>query len=94
MQFNHWPIGRCDGGESVIVQLVGHATNVKLLDHVNYERYRTGKQHRYYGGRADRPVSKITVPHRGDWHVVADMQGLPSRQADIGIEVVTDDNRR
>jgi hypothetical protein len=49
--------------------------NVRLLDDVNFYAYRSGRQHRYYGGRATRSPVTIPVPHSGRWHVVVDLGG-------------------
>ena len=87
MRFNHWHLGHRDGGDVVVVKLSGNAANVRLLDSSNFQSYRAGRRHKYYGGLITRSPSEIPVPRSGIWHVVADMQGLRG-QPRIGIQVV------
>ena len=87
MRFNHWNLGHRDGGDVVVVDLSGNAANVRLLDSSNFQSYRAGRRHRYYGGLITRSPAEIPIPRSGTWHVVADLQGLPG-QPRIGIRVV------
>jgi hypothetical protein len=64
----------CAGGETVRVDLDGQA-NVSLLDESNYQQYRRGGRHRYYGGLAKKTPVLLTVPSPGRWHVVVDLGG-------------------
>lgn len=47
--------------------------NVRLLDPHNYQLYKSGKQHRYYGGLVKQVPAKLSVPKAGHWHVVVDL---------------------
>ena len=49
--------------------------NVRLLDNINYNYYRQGKQHTYYGGLARVSPTRITPPRYGHWHLVIDLGG-------------------
>lgn len=49
--------------------------NVRLLDSMNFSRYKNGAQHRYHGGLAKRSPIRITAPCAGHWHVVIDLGG-------------------
>lgn len=49
--------------------------NVRLLDNSNVTLYKSGKQHRYYGGLAKTSPITIAAPHAGHWHVVIDLGG-------------------
>ena len=87
MRFNHWNIGHREGGDVVVVNLSGNAANVRLLDSSNFQSYKAGRRHSYYGGLINRSPAEIPIPRSGTWHVVADMQGLRG-QPRIGVQVV------
>lgn len=74
--FTHYDLGHQQRGNVVEVTLSGSAANVRLLDGSNFQSYRSGRQHRYYGGLMERSPAHIPVPHSGHWHLVVDMQGL------------------
>ena len=76
MQFVQHDLGYCQGGEIVEVTLNGNAANVRLMDSANFASYRNGRQHRYYGGLAQRSPVRLQVPYAGHWYVTVDMQGL------------------
>lgn len=58
------------------VTLNGNAANVRLLDSSNFQSYKSGRRHSYYGGLITKSPSRIPVPRGGNWHVAVDMQGL------------------
>ena len=58
------------------VTLRGSAANVRLMDNTNFNNYKAGRQHRYFGGLAKSSPVRLQVPHAGTWHVTVDMQGL------------------
>lgn len=60
--------------DAVEVQLDKQA-NVRLLDGNNYQRYRAGQQHTFYGGLAKASPLVLRPPHSGHWHVVVDLGG-------------------
>lgn len=66
-------------GQAVVVEL-DRAANVKVMDGSNYERYRRGDAHRFYGGHARRSPVAIRPPS-GRWHVVIDLAGGGGRLA-------------
>jgi hypothetical protein len=76
MQFNYYELGYLKGGETVEVTLSGSAANVRLMDSSNYQSFKSGRQHRYYGGLMTRSPARIPVPTSGHWYVTVDMQGL------------------
>lgn len=76
MKYNCYQIGHQQRGNVVEVSLSGSAANVRLLDSTNYQSYRSGRKHRFYGGLVKRSPSRIPIPHSGTWYVVVDMQGL------------------
>lgn len=78
MQFIHHDLGNLQGGEIVEVTLSAQA-NVKLLDQSNFQSYRSGRRHHYYGGRATKSPTRIQVPRSGHWHVAIDLGGYSGR---------------
>lgn len=76
MKFTHYDMGNLEKGKIVQVTLKGSAANVRLMDTTNFQNYRAGRKHRYYGGRVTRSPYKISVPHSGRWHITIDMAGL------------------
>ena len=76
MKYNYHQYNNLQRGDVVEVTLSGSAANVRLLDSTNYQNYRSGRRHRYYGGLAKRSPLRIPIPHSGTWYVVVDMQGL------------------
>ena len=77
MQFTHYDLGQRNGGEIVEVTMSGNAANVRLLDASNFQSYRAGRNHRYYGGHATRSPVRLQIPSSGHWHVVVDLGGYP-----------------
>ncbi len=75
MRFQHYDLGHLERGQIVQVTMSGKAANVRLMDSSNFSSYRSGRQHRYYGGHATRSPVRIPVPHSGHWHVTIDLGG-------------------
>jgi hypothetical protein len=46
------------------------------MDSSNYQSYKNGRNHRYYGGLVTKSPFHIQVPSSGRWYVTVDMQGL------------------
>jgi hypothetical protein len=76
MKFHHYDLGYLSGGETVVITLSGNAANVRLMDSSDFNNYKSGRSHHYYGGLAERSPVRLRVPHSGNWHVTIDMQGL------------------
>jgi hypothetical protein len=76
MKFNQYDLGHLDRGQTVEITLSGSAANVRLMNSSNLSAYKSGRQHRYYGGLMKRSPAHITVPRSGHWYVTVDMQGL------------------
>lgn len=49
MNFSYYGLGHLDKGQIVEVQLAA-AANIRLMDSSNYNSYKNGRRHRYYGG--------------------------------------------
>ncbi len=76
MKFQVYDLHQYSRGECVQVTLRGNAANVRLMDSSNYNSYRNGRNHRYYGGLVTRSPIVLTVPNSGHWYVTVDMAGL------------------
>ena len=76
VKFIHSDCGHMNRGDVVEIVLSGSAANVRLLDDMNFNRYRNGQQHQYKGGLARQSPARLVVPNAGRWHAVVDMQGL------------------
>lgn len=76
MQFIQTDLGNRRGGEIVQVTLQGKAANVLLLDSSNFQAFKAGRRHRYYGGLAKRSPVNLAIPRSGHWYVVVHMSGL------------------
>lgn len=73
MKYLHYPI-TASAGNTVVVSLDSQA-NVRLLDPINYSRYRRGERHEFYGGLARVSPFPLRVPRTGEWHVAIDLGG-------------------
>ncbi|WP_026706565.1 DUF1883 domain-containing protein [Flavobacterium soli] len=76
MNFTHYDLGRKERGQIVEITLSGSAANVRLMDSSNFQNYKNGRQHRYFGGLAKQSPVRLSIPSTGSWHVTVDMQGL------------------
>ncbi len=76
MNFTHYDLGSKQRGQIVEVTLSGSAANVRLMDSSNFQSYRNGRNHKYYGGLITRSPARLAIPNSGNWHVAVDMQGL------------------
>jgi hypothetical protein len=88
MNFTHYDLGPMNGGETVEVTLAGNSANVRLLDRTNFQRYRSGQQHHYFGGHARQSPYLVQVPSAGHWHIVIDLGGYRGR-VKTGIRVLS-----
>lgn len=75
MRFTHYDLGHKSGGEVVEVTLSGNAANVRLMNSLNFQSYRSGRKHRYYGGHAIKSPVRLQIPHSDHWHVTVDLGG-------------------
>lgn len=76
MKFVHHELGQCKSGEIVEITLSGSAANVLLMDSSNFQSYRNGREHRYFGGLATKSPVHLQIPRSGNWHIAVDMRGL------------------
>ncbi len=79
MNFRHYNLGYRKAGEIVQVNLSGNAANVRLMDSLNFQKYRSGRRHQCYGGQARKSPVRIPIPRSGHWHVAIDLGGYAGR---------------
>jgi hypothetical protein len=46
------------------------------MDTSNYNSYKSGRRHTYYGGLITKSPTVLGVPNTGQWYVTVDLQGL------------------
>ncbi len=76
MNFVQHDLGQQKRGSAAVVTLNGNAANVRLMDSSNFNAYKNGRQHRYYGGLVRQSPHRITIPQDGHWYVAVDLQGM------------------
>jgi Domain of unknown function (DUF1883) len=85
MDFLHHEVVLNDLNE-VRVDLIGTEANIKVMDDFNFQQYRSGGRHRYYGGHYRQSPAIIQPPTSGRWHVAIDLGGFAGRlQAKVSI---------
>jgi hypothetical protein len=73
MNFLHYEL---DVGPNNTIQVtLDKQANVRLLDDHNFQKYRSGQQHNYYGGLAKASPVNLKAPNEGHWHLVIDLGG-------------------
>lgn len=75
MKYLHYEFN-ADSYDVIQVRLDKQA-NVRLMDSVNFYKFRRGQQYRYYGGSARVSPVNLRPPHQGHWHVIIDLGGYP-----------------
>lgn len=75
MKFTHYDLHNRSAGEIVEVTLSGHSANVRLMDASNFQKYRSGRSHRYIGGQATHSPVRLEIPRSGHWHLAVDLGG-------------------
>ncbi len=78
MQFIKHDLGQRTSGEMVEVTL-SRAANVRLMDSSNFQNYRNGRRHRYYGGHVKHSPFRLKIPTSGRWYVAVDLGGYSGR---------------
>lgn len=76
MNYTVYDLHQCGRGEQIQIMLQGNAANVRLMDNSNYNNYKNGRKHSYYGGLVKRSPITLSIPRNGHWYVTIDMSGL------------------
>ena len=73
MNFLHYDF-QLSSSDSVRVALDKQAI-VRLLDDMNFSKYKRGQRHTHHGGLAKQSPIYLQPPCAGHWHVVIDLGG-------------------
>lgn len=79
MKFQQYDLGHQKRGNVVEVTLSGSAANVRLLDRSNLNKYKSNRNHKYYGGCITKSPARLTIPRTDTWYVTVDLQGIRGR---------------
>ena len=64
------------GPESIIQVNITQPAYVRLMDEVNFQKYKMKKRYTFTGGYASTPKVDLRPNQRAEWHVVVDLEGL------------------
>lgn len=70
MNYLHFAVGHVSAGTGVTVKLTGCESDVFLVDHSNYSRFRSGQDFKYVGGHYNQSPVHLRVPTSGDWTAI------------------------
>jgi hypothetical protein len=73
MQFLHQREYLHDG--DIVVVDCSHRCNVRLMSDSDFQSYRRGGRHHYFGGHYERLPARIAVPSNGYWNITLDLGG-------------------
>jgi hypothetical protein len=73
MNFLHYDLQL--GSNDIVEVTLDRQANVRLLDDVNFSKYKKGERHEYYGGLAKKSPVRLKPPSSGHWHLVIDLGG-------------------
>ena len=74
--YQFYDLGKLKGGETVEIKMIGNSANVRLMNEKNYRNYTVGQSYKFVGGLATQSPVRLSIPEKGHWFVVVDMQGL------------------
>lgn len=75
MQFIHYQV---NAGPLNIIQVnIDRDAYVRLMDDLNFGRYRKGKPYSCEGGLTVNPFVQFRVTEKKLWHIVVDLNGQP-----------------
>jgi hypothetical protein len=73
MKFLHYEFNL--GSDDAVEVRLDKQANVRMLDGSNFEQFRCGQPHTFFGGLATVSPVLLRPPHAGHWHVVIDLGG-------------------
>jgi len=73
MKFLHYEFNL--GSDDAVEVRLDKQANVRMLDGLNFEQFRCGQPHAFFGGLATVSPVLLRPPHAGHWHVVIDLGG-------------------
>ncbi len=74
MTFLHYVVNA--GPDRIIQVKINRNANVRLMDELNYAKYRLKKPYSFTGGLYNSPGVDMRPPAQGSWHIVIDLEGL------------------
>ncbi|CAI1006833.1 MULTISPECIES: DUF1883 domain-containing protein [Enterobacterales] len=75
MNFQHYSLNHRHKGDVVEISLQGNAANIRVMDDINFHRYKSRQRYQYLGGLATKSLTRIQIPNEGNWHVAVDLEG-------------------
>ena len=76
MNYLHYTVRA--GPEKMIRVSLSDIANIRILDTLNYYKYRAAKSCQSAAESRNNLVLSFTPPHKGEWHVVVDLAGQGS----------------
>ena len=61
---------------TVVEVVLSCINNVRLMDNDNFNLYAESKNCKFFGGRAEKSPTRLTIPKTGHWHIVVDKTGF------------------
>ena len=74
LEFIHFRVKA--GPESIIQVNISQPAYVRLMDELNFQKYKMKKNYKYTGGYASTPKVDLRPHVRSEWHVVVDLEGM------------------
>jgi hypothetical protein len=73
MGYLHYKVS---AGENKAIRVsLSNRANVRLLDTLNYYKYRAGRPYESESEFSEGTRLLIRPPHKGEWHVIVDLKG-------------------
>ena len=73
MNYLHYKVNA--GPAKIIKVSLSDSANVRLLDTLNYYKYRLGKSYNSSSEHSGKMACTFKPPHKGEWHVIVDLAG-------------------
>ena len=86
MNFLHFTVHA--GPDKIIQVKFNQRANVRLMDDLNYAKYKLKKRYTYSGGLYNPPRVDLRPPSDGFWHLVVDLEGLQG-EVRASVDVLT-----
>lgn len=74
MRFLHYTVR--SGPDTIIQVNIDHRANIRLMDELNFHKYKLKKNYSFAGGLYDPPRAELRPSRQGEWHIVVDLEGL------------------
>lgn len=74
LNYTHYDLKTQKAGTRIEVTLSAVA-NVRLMNDVNFKRYKETLRHQFFGGVARKSPLRMTIPEAAHWHLVIDAEG-------------------